>query len=1272
MMKITPESNVGYLNLNAYSDGRIEELTLHVGSGIPREESLFKDGAPNQPWICTDIERILDAPDEQHLCVQYTCTSPELEGWTVLSWGASVDGEWRNGKSYKASYREATRVHTFSMRMDAFRNMLHLSWDAKVDSIQLSAYNEARILDIWFSDEKVEDAGDSKKDKLVREGGYSSPNRGTYDSTTKMEGIEFPQKVELGPWQWGDLEGWDKIVRELKEGVYLIIEYSTEDGTEPNLQFTMSDGKQQGVTPTYVTGGQAVFSYQDIQGFLPDYLIPQEIGNMQVSSGDGAMSVGMVKVVQDNTKLEEEPIAVLTNSWSGYSTQISKWHSDYQVGDTVKVTAKFDKRMPVAIAFNIGGIWDCGNYAQTNVASRTAKPTDDYLGIQLGEMPKSKRFLKIMDIQVEIVGKKNFNECVEVKGSRSAGILASTKKEAATAVLSTEEINQGTKVLFNIEKGALSQEEKEKIAGLFAGVAAPQVAMVSDITVYKKSAGKEAPVTKTSDPVSFKVPLSNELLGKGYDFAVVRFHSGEADFLEDLDGNKATVTFASDKFSKFAIVYGEEGAFDGQSGAIKVFRGAWEGWQTSFSQYNSKFKPGKATKVTLTFDSEVKAYVDYNGPDWTRVEGQGTGKTYMATVTPSDDSLTVGLGDLNGNSKVKLLNVKVEQEAEKITSFTGVDQKFETSFSAFYEKFVTGRPVTVKLTFDKDVVGCVSYHKGGTLEEIVDSGSETGKVLVKTFTPGNDRWNIWIANMNGNETVDLADIEVSQAPVPPIHTFTHSWGGGEDTYSKELSALCKEYEVGDTVKVTAVFDKSSQVKIMVGQGGGNNEITATGARVSLTATPGADRFRIQAGDDGKLPLGLLDVTVEVVKKGDPVEGIHRFMETYAGFETAMSQYNAKFQAGKETTVTLVFDKEVEAQVAFKTESSGRDVRSGSGKEIAVTATPKEDYLNIQIKDMKGNPAVNLLEVKVEQKTPEVTPIFTFTGAWGSDNSTFEAKFSDYMEGGAPFQAGVETMVKLTFDQPVGVKVQGNNMDSEEASGGDKVAQVVVTPSEDKFSVQVKEVPNGKVNLLAVEVSQPGGGMASKFILEEEPVYVFTDSETAVLELADYSDSYEEGQGVAVELNLFSDGMFRVLVEESEMTAEEAKAAKANPAARKRLSIEASPSDAAPLNLATPSNAAEKDEVPVYESDADGVLSIKWEGKPGSGAIAVTILEMDGTQVNIDTMEVEEKDVVKAVKDTLASTAKKIAQLVLPDGAPNQKKKCRPWNRSRPKKKKNRR
>ena len=155
MMKITPESDVSYLNLGCYSDGRIEELTLHVGSEIPREASLFKDGAPNEPWICTDIERILDAPDDLYLCVQYKCATPDYEGWTVLSWGASVNGEWKNGKSYKVSNREATRTHVFSMRMDSFRNMLHLSWDAKVDSLQLSAYNDAQIMDIWLDRKSV-------------------------------------------------------------------------------------------------------------------------------------------------------------------------------------------------------------------------------------------------------------------------------------------------------------------------------------------------------------------------------------------------------------------------------------------------------------------------------------------------------------------------------------------------------------------------------------------------------------------------------------------------------------------------------------------------------------------------------------------------------------------------------------------------------------------------------------------------------------------------------------------------------------------------------------------------------------------------------------------------------------------------------------------------------------------------------------------------------------------------------------------------------------
>ncbi len=467
MMKLTPESNISYLNLGAYSDGRIEELVLHVGSEIPREDSLFKDGAPNESWICTDIERILDTPDEKYLCVEYTCATSDYEGWTVLTWGASVDGEWRNGSSYKVSGREATRKHFFGMRMDAFRRMLHLSWDAKIDTIQLSAYNDGRILDIWISDTKVTDPGDSRRDRVRYERAYSSKNQNVYNQVFNEEGKDFTQDLTLEPWGWGDLDKVEEIIRLMGDGSYVLITYEAEDGVEPNLQFTMADGSQQGATPTCVAGNKALFSYRDIQGFLAGYLIPQEIANMQVSSGDGTMKITKVTVVMNQSELGEDPIGVLTKSWEGFHTQLSKYHSDYEPGDTVKVTVTFDKGAPAAIAFNLGGQWNSSDYTFGDTVTRTARPDDDNLWIQLGQMPETKKFVMIMDIKVEIENKVNFKELVSTEGNPGAGMLASTEKEAATAVLTADEINRGVRVVFETEKTDLSGEEQQLLQSIF-------------------------------------------------------------------------------------------------------------------------------------------------------------------------------------------------------------------------------------------------------------------------------------------------------------------------------------------------------------------------------------------------------------------------------------------------------------------------------------------------------------------------------------------------------------------------------------------------------------------------------------------------------------------------------------------------------------------------------------------------------------------------------------------------------------------------------------
>ncbi len=1321
MMKLTPESNISYLNLGAYSDGRIEELVLHVGSRIPREDSLFKDGAPNESWICTDIERILDTPDEKYLCVEYTCATSDYEGWTVLTWGVSVDGEWRNGPSYKVSGREATRKHFFSMRMDAFRRMLHLSWDAKIDTIQLSAYNDGRILDIWISDTKVTDPGDSRRDRVRYEREYSSKNQNVYNQVFNEEGKKFPQDLTLEPWGWGDLDDMEEIIRLMGDGSYVLITYEAEDGVEPNLQFTMADGSQQGATPTCVAGNKALFSYRDIQGFLAGYLVPQEIANMQVSSGDGAMKVTGVTVVTNQSELAADPIAVLTKSWEGFHTQLSKFHSDYEPGDTVKVTVTFDKVTPAAIAFNLGGQWNSSDYTYGNTVTRTARPDDDNLWIQLGQMPETKKFVMITDIRVEIKDKINFNDLVLTEGNPGAGMLASTEKEAATAVLTADEINRGVKVVFETEKTDLSGEEQQQLQSIFGDEEEKiRTAAVSDITIYKEEGTERTKVTQTDDPVRFKVPVPDELQGKGYDFAVIRFHEGEITYLEDLDGNEKTVTFASSRFSKFAIVYGEEGAFDGQSGALKVFRSQWNGWQTGFSQYNSKFKPGRETKVTLTFDCDVRSYMDYNNPDWTRVEDQDTGKTFTAVLTPTDDSLTVGIADLNGNSTAKLLNVKVEQEQEKLGTITGTDQSIPLVLSEHNPSFVAGKPVTVTLTFDREVVAGIRYtrrNEDGTAETATETAPAPGKTFTWTITPADGTVEIFVTDMKGSTSVSLLEAEVRQA-IEPVYIFRHSWGAEGDSYSDTISAHCREtYEVGDRVRITAVFDKSSQAKLMVTSGNTEEaEITATGTKIVLETTPGTDGFTIQAADDSKLPLGLLDVTVEIIEKAEPPEGLHRFMAAWAGFETALSEYNPDFKVGEETTVILTFDKEVKAQGAFKTETSDWDVREGTGKEMTLTVTPKEDYVNIQITDMAGEPAVTLMSVKVEQqKKPEEEALHEFTEAWAG----FAQELSKY---NPDFQPGLETTVTLTFDKEahaqgafktessdwdvkagtgkeivltvvpkedyiniqitdmagetsiklLSVKVEQKQKPAEEplheftaAWAGfeptlsaynpdfqpglettvtlifDKEAQaqgafktestdwdvkagtgkeivLTVVPKEDYINIQITDMGGEtSINLLAVKVEQAAANnllMADLgFIVEENPIHVFTEPEAVILQLIDYSENYEEGQNVTVDMALISDGPFTVMIEEADLTQ-----GTASDASRRK---------------ATPSDAQKDSRARTYESDEDCMAVIQWKGRPKSGAIAVTVLKMERTQVVIDYISAEGRETPESSGNT---------------------------------------
>ncbi len=96
-----------------------------------------------------------------------------------------------------------------------------------------------------------------------------------------------------------------------------------------------------------------------------------------------------------------------------------------------------------------------------------------------------------------------------------------------------------------------------------------------------------------------------------------------------------------------------------------------------------------------------------------------------------------------------------------------------------------------------------------------------------------------------------------------------------------------------------------------------------------------------------------------------------------------------------------------------------------------------------------------------------------------------------------------------------------------------------------------------------------------------------------------------------------------------------------------------------VDKASPSNTGYLDFEGIngYESDEEGSLHIQWEGCPQSGVIAITILEMDGSQVNIDSLEMKEKSGAKSIKNATVQAAKRLATENFSDKNPDSKEKA---------------
>ena len=77
-----------------------------------------------------------------------------------------------------------------------------------------------------------------------------------------------------------------------------------------------------------------------------------------------------------------------------------------------------------------------------------------------------------------------------------------------------------------------------------------------DIDITKYIDGKAQSVTKLNAPIKITIPVPKELVGLGYEFAIVRVHDGVATTLKATVSNDGKyITFETDLFSTYALVY---------------------------------------------------------------------------------------------------------------------------------------------------------------------------------------------------------------------------------------------------------------------------------------------------------------------------------------------------------------------------------------------------------------------------------------------------------------------------------------------------------------------------------------------------------------------------------------------------------------------------------------------------------------------------------------------------------------------------------------------
>lgn len=154
---------------------------------------------------------------------------------------------------------------------------------------------------------------------------------------------------------------------------------------------------------------------------------------------------------------------------------------------------------------------------------------------------------------------------------KSVAMATAQSQVNRAAGLTAERLERGDYVKLTIAASQCGEVARQAITNAAMSVRGTVATyMEINLDILNRNGAPIEGLTQLASAVNITISVpENVENASNYDFAVVRLHDGKTDILPDIDSDPSTITFASDKFSVYAVIYGEKGSFDSFKSAAK-------------------------------------------------------------------------------------------------------------------------------------------------------------------------------------------------------------------------------------------------------------------------------------------------------------------------------------------------------------------------------------------------------------------------------------------------------------------------------------------------------------------------------------------------------------------------------------------------------------------------------------------------------------------------------------------------------------------------------